>query len=79
MATKYNTIEEERKHPIIEDCEVMENGKVERKFMLSLNGMYISGITEEQLEELHAVVADAFMSTIPKGKVTTSKCLQTEK
>ena len=54
MATKNNNnnIEEERKHPIFEDCEEMENGKAVQKWMLSLNGMYISGITHEQMKEL---------------------------
>ena len=46
-------IEEERKHPIFEECEVMVAGKPEREHMLSLNGMYISGITDEQLKEMH--------------------------
>ena len=52
MATEYKTIEEERKHPIIEDCEVNDKGEVKHEFMLSLNGMYISGITHEQMKEL---------------------------
>lgn len=41
MATKNNNnkIEEERKHPIFEDCEEMENGKAVQKWMLSLNGI----------------------------------------
>ena len=46
-------IEEERKHPIFEECEVMVAGKPAREHMLSLNGMYISGITDEQLKEMH--------------------------
>ena len=46
-------IEEERKHPIFEECEVMNAGKPAREHMLSLNGMYISGITDEQLKEMH--------------------------
>lgn len=44
---------EERKHPIIEDCEEMVNGKPVHTFMLSLNGMYISGITHGQMHELY--------------------------
>lgn len=43
-------VEEERKHPIFEECEVMVAGKPAREHMLSLNGMYISGITDEQLK-----------------------------
>lgn len=46
-------VEEERKHPIFEECEVMNAGKPAREHMLSLNGMYISGITDEQLKEMH--------------------------
>lgn len=46
-------IAEERKHPIFEECEVMNAGKPAREHMLSLNGMYISGITDEQLKEMH--------------------------
>lgn len=72
-APKYKTVEEERKHPIIEDCEEIENGKVVRKFMLSLNGMYISGITEDQLEELFEAVTLAFQSTITDCYVGASK------
>lgn len=40
-------IAEERKHPIFEECEVMNAGKPAHEHMLSLNGMYISGITDE--------------------------------
>ena len=57
MEKKYNTPEEERKHPIIEDCEVNDKGEVKHEFMLSLNGMYISGITHEQMKELAQEVA----------------------
>lgn len=46
-------VEEERMHPIFEECEVMNAGKSTREHMLSLNGMYISGITDEQLKEMH--------------------------
>lgn len=45
-------IAEERKHPIFEECEVMNAGKTAREHMLSMNGMYISGITDEQLKEM---------------------------
>lgn len=45
-------VEEERMHPIFEECEVMVAGKPAREHMLSLNGMYISGITDEQLKEM---------------------------
>lgn len=46
-------VEEERMHPIFEECEVMNAGKPAREHMLSMNGMYISGITDEQLKEMH--------------------------
>lgn len=46
-------VEEERMHPIFEECEVMVAGKPARKHMLSMNGMYISGITDEQLKEMY--------------------------
>jgi len=59
MVKVYKTIEEERKHPIIEDCEVNDKGEVKHEYMLSLNGMYISGITHEQMEELAKKVAKA--------------------
>ena len=39
-------IAEERKHPIFEECEVMNAGKPAHEHMLSMNGMYISGITD---------------------------------
>lgn len=46
-------IAEERKHPIFEECEVMVAGKPAREHMLSMNGMYISGITDDQLKEMY--------------------------
>ena len=46
-------IAEERKHPIFEECEVMNADKPAREHMLSMNGMYISGITDEQLKEMY--------------------------
>ena len=59
MVKVYKTIEEERKHPIIEDYEVNDKDEVKHEYMLSLNGMYISGITHEQMEELAKKVAKA--------------------
>lgn len=50
-------VKEERKHPIFDDCEETVNGEVTHTFMLSLNGMYISGITHEQLKELAEAAA----------------------
>lgn len=52
-----NGVKEERKHPIFDDCEETVNGEVVHTFMLSLNGMYISGITHEQLKELAEAAA----------------------
>lgn len=46
-------IAEERKHPIFEEYEVMNAGKPAREHMLSMNGMCISGITDEQLKEMY--------------------------
>ena len=46
-------IEEERMHPIFDECEENDYGVVKRYHMLSMNGMYISGITDEQLKEMH--------------------------
>lgn len=40
-------------HPIFEECEVMNAGKPVCEYMLSMNGMYISGVTDEQLKEMH--------------------------
>lgn len=45
-------IQKERETPIFEDYEIVENGKAVRRWMLSLNGMYISGITDEQMKKL---------------------------
>ena len=50
-------VKEERKHPIFDDCEETVGGEVKHTFMLSLNGMYISGITHEQLKELAEAAA----------------------
>ena len=50
-------VKEERKHPIFDDCEEAVGGEVKHTFMLSLNGMYISGITHEQLKELAEAAA----------------------
>lgn len=47
-------------HPIFEECEVMVAGKPAREHMLSMNGMYISGITDEQLKEMHEKLGKMF-------------------
>lgn len=58
-------IEEERKHPIFEECEVMVAGKPAREHMLSMNGMYISGITDEQLKEMYEKLGELLTGEKP--------------
>lgn len=58
-------IAEERKHPIFEECEVMVAGKPAREHMLSMNGMYISGITDEQLKEMHEKLTELLTGEKP--------------
>ena len=58
-------IEEERMHPIFEECEVMNAGKPAREHMLSMNGMYISGITDEQLKEMHEKLTELLTGEKP--------------
>lgn len=58
-------VEEERKHPIFEECEVMVAGKPAREHMLSMNGMYISGITDEQLKEMHEKLGELLTGEKP--------------
>lgn len=52
-AKKAAGLNEERMHPIFDECEVNDFGAVKREHMLSMNGMYIAGITDAQLEEMH--------------------------
>ena len=59
-------IEEERKHPIFEECEVMVAGKPAREHMLSMNGMYISGITDAQLKEMHEKLTELLTGEKPR-------------
>lgn len=59
-------VEEERKHPIFEECEVMNAGKPAREHMLSMNGMYISGITDEQLKEMHEKLTELLTGEKPR-------------
>ena len=58
-------VQEERMHPIIEECEVMVAGKPAREHMLSMNGMYISGITDEQLKEMHEKLGELLTGEKP--------------
>ena len=59
-------VEEERMHPIFEECEVMNAGKPAREHMLSLNGMYISGITDDQLKEMHGKLTELLTGEKPR-------------
>lgn len=53
-------------HPIFEECEVMVAGKPAREHMLSMNGMYISGITDEQLKEMHGKLTELLTGEKPR-------------
>lgn len=59
-------VEEERMHPIFEECEVMVAGKPAREHILSMNGMYISGITDEQLKEMHEKLTELLTGEKPR-------------
>ena len=59
-------IAEERKHPIFEECEANDYGEVKRYHMLSMNGMYISGITDEQLKEMHGKLTELLTGEKPR-------------
>lgn len=58
-------VQEERMHPIFEECEVMVAGKPAREHILSMNGMYISGITDEQLKEMHEKLTELLTGEKP--------------
>ena len=59
-------IEEERMHPIFDECEVNDFGEVKRYHMLSMNGMYISGITDDQLKEMHGKLTELLTGEKPR-------------
>ena len=59
-------IEEERMHPIFDECEVNDYGEVKRHHMLSMNGMYISGITDDQLKEMHGKLTELLTGEKPR-------------
>lgn len=59
-------IEEERMHPIFDECEVNDFGEVKREHMLSMNGMYISGITDDQLKEMHGKLTELLTGEKPR-------------
>lgn len=58
-------VQEERMHPIFDEYEVNDFGVVKRHHMLSMNGMYISGITDEQLKEMHEKLGELLTGEKP--------------
>lgn len=64
-AKKAAELKEEKMHPIFEECEVMNAGKPVCEHMLSMNGMYISGITDEQLKEMHEKLTELLTGEKP--------------
>lgn len=58
-------LNEERMHPIFDECEVNDFGEVKREHMLSMNGMYISGITDDQLKEMHEKLTELLTGEKP--------------
>jgi len=65
-AKKAAELNEERMHPIFDECEVNDYGEVKRHHMLSMNGMYISGITDEQLKEMHGKLTELLTGEKPR-------------
>ena len=61
-----NAAELERMHPIFDECEVNDFGEVKREHMLSMNGMYISGITDDQLKEMHEKLTELLTGEKPR-------------
>lgn len=59
-------LEEERMHPIFDECEENDYGVVKRYHMLSMNGMYISDITDDQLKEMHAKLTKLLTGEKPR-------------
>lgn len=64
-AKKTAELNEERMRPIFDECEVNDFGVVKRHHMLSMNGMYISGITDEQLKEMHEKLGELLTGEKP--------------
>ena len=64
-AAKAAELNEERMYPIFDECEVNDFGEVKREHMLSMNGMYISGITDEQLKEMHEKLGELLTGEKP--------------
>ena len=59
-------LEEERMHPIFDECEVNDFGVTKREHMLSMNGMYIAGITDAQLKEMHEKLTELLSGGKPR-------------
>lgn len=64
-AKKAAELKEERMHPIFDECEVNDFGVTKREHMLSMNGMYIAGITDAQLEEMHEKLTELLTGEKP--------------
>lgn len=64
-AKKAAELKEERMHPIFDECEVNDFGVTKREHMLSMNGMYIAGITDAQLEEMHEKLTELLTGKKP--------------
>lgn len=65
-AKKAAELEEERMHPIFDECEVNDFGVTKREHMLSMNGMYIAGITDAQLKEMHEKLTELLTGEKPR-------------
>lgn len=64
-AKKAAELKEERMHPIFDECEVNDFGVTKREHMLSMNGMYIAGITDAQLKEMHEKLTELLTGKKP--------------
>ena len=65
-AKKAAELNEERMHPIFDECEVNDFGVTKREHMLSMNGMYIAGITDAQLKEMHEKLTELLSGGKPR-------------
>ena len=65
-AKKAAELNEERMHPIFDECEVSDFGVTKREHMLSMNVMYIAGITDAQLKERHEKLTELLTGGKPR-------------
>ena len=65
-AKKAAELNEERMHPIFDECEVSDFGVTKREHMLSMNGMYIAGITDAQLKKMHEKLTELLTGGKPR-------------